>query len=102
MVETTDLKNDEENTIQADCKETKVVEQTSNLENNNSPETLNKISSESNFIDIENINTTNCLALTIQEDHKIVVAKNVFLHSIRMSWKVITSTIILTIIKLFC
>ena len=102
LVETTDLKNDEENTIQADCKETKVVEQTSNLENNNSPETLNKISSESNFIDIENINTTNCLALTIQEDHKIVVAKNVFLHSIRMSWKVITSTIILTIIKLFC
>lgn len=46
-------------------------------------------------------NTTNCLALTIVKDHKIVAFKNVFIRSIRMSWKIIVSSITLTILKLF-
>ena len=56
---------------------------------------------ESIEIKAEDANTTNCLALTIQEDHKLVAFKNVFLRSIRMSWKVVVSTITLALIKLF-
>ena len=67
----------------------------------NSPETLKNTSSESVNLNIENSNTTNCLALTIQKDHKLVAVKNVFLRTIRMSWKVIVTTITLTLIKLF-
>ena len=52
-------------------------------------------------IKIEDANTTNCLALTIQEDHRIVAIKNVLLRSVRMSWKVVVSTITLALIKLF-
>ena len=57
--------------------------------------------SKSIEIKTEDANTTNCLALTIQEDHKLVAFKNVFLRSIRMSWKVVVSTITLALIKLF-
>ena len=56
---------------------------------------------ESIEIKAEDANTTNCLALTIQEDHKQKEIKNVFLRSIRMSWKVVVSTITLALIKLF-
>ena len=66
-----------------------------------SQEVQNEPTSESIDIKIENPNTTNCLALTIQEDHKLVAFKNVFLRSIRMSWKVVVSTITLALIKLF-
>lgn len=67
----------------------------------NSPETSNEAPSESIDIKTEDANTTNCLALTIQEDHKLVALKNVFLRSIRMSWKVAVSTITLALLKLF-
>lgn len=48
----------------------------------------------------DDANKTNCLALTIQKDHKIIAVKNVFLHTFRMSWKVIVSSISLWILKL--
>ncbi len=67
----------------------------------NSPETSDEAPSESVDIKTEDANTTNCLALTIQQDHKIVALKNVFLRSIRMSWKVAVSTITLALLKLF-
>ena len=67
----------------------------------NSPEALKSAPSESVNLNLENSNTTNCLALTIQKDHKLVAIKNVFLRTIRMSWKVIVTTITLTLIKLF-
>ena len=66
-----------------------------------SPETSDEVPSESVDIKEESANTTNCLALTIQEDHKLVALKNVFLRSIRMSWKVAVSTITLALLKLF-
>ena len=71
---------------------------------NESIETSNEFTetpSESIEIKTEDANTTNCLALTIQEDHKIVAFKNVFFRTIRMSWKVAVSTITLALIKLF-
>lgn len=67
----------------------------------NSPEVSEDTPSESVNIKNEDANTTNCLALTIQEDHKLTAIKNVFFRSIRMSWKVAVSTITLALIKLF-
>ncbi len=52
-------------------------------------------------IDSEVFPTTNCLALTIKEEHKLVAVKNVFFHSLKVSWKVIASTIALHILKIF-
>ena len=75
--------------------------QDTNTVNNNSknPETnANCVVSE--FLD-ENINKTNCLALTIKEEHKLVAVKNVFLHSLKVTWKVVASTIALHILKIF-
>ena len=67
----------------------------------NPQEVQNETSSESIEIKTEDANTTNCLALTIQDDHKLVAFKNIFFRSIRMSWKVVVSTITLALIKLF-
>ncbi len=66
----------------------------------NSLEIPDETSNESINIQTEEANTTNCLALTIQKEHKIIAAKNVIMHSIRMSWKVAVSTITLALIKL--
>lgn len=50
---------------------------------------------------IEEINKTNCLALTIKEEHKLVAVKNVFVHSLKVTCKVIASAIALHILKIF-
>ena len=71
------------------------------FKNENSPEDTIETPSESVEIKTEDANTTNCLALTIQEDHKLIAIKNVFLRSIRMSWKVVVSAVTLALIKLF-
>lgn len=52
-------------------------------------------------LDTQTANTSNCLALTIQKDHKLVAIKNIAFRSIRMSWKVIVSSISLGIMRLF-
>ena len=71
------------------------------FEKEKSPEDSVESPSESVDIEVKDANTTNCLALTIQEDHKLVAVKNVFIRSIRMSWKVVVSAITLAIIRLF-
>ena len=76
-----------------------IEEKTEKIEN--SPETSDEAPSESIDIKTEDANTTNCLALTIQEDHKLVAFKNVVFRSIRMSWKVVVSAITLALLKLF-
>ena len=68
---------------------------------NNTQEIAVETPSEPIEIKTEDANTTNCLALTIQADHRIVAFKNVLSRSIRMSWKVVVSTITLALIKLF-
>ena len=52
-------------------------------------------------IDIDSANTSNCLALTIRKEHKLVAVKNVFLHTIKVTWKVVVSTITLHVLNLF-
>ena len=59
------------------------------------------IKTETNEKNISDFPTTNCLALTIREEHKLVAVKNVFLHSLKVTWKVIVSTIALHILNLF-
>lgn len=91
---------------QEEKKEEQAIEENTseNVENNiteNSPEVSEDTPSESVDIKNEDANTTNCLALTIQKDHKLTAIKNVFFRSIRMSWKVAVSTITLALIKLF-
>ena len=59
------------------------------------------VKAESIEKNISEFPTTNCLALTIREEHKLVAVKNVFLHSLKVTWKVIVSTIALHILNLF-
>ena len=68
-------------------------------ENLVSPEPENNDNIEK--INLEDSNTTNCLALTIKEEHKLVAVKNVVIHSLKVTWKVIVSTIALNILKIF-
>lgn len=46
-------------------------------------------------------NTSNCLALTIKKDYKLTSKTNVILRSLRMTFKVFVSYVTLNIIKLF-
>ena len=79
-----------------------ITETPSELQENEALEKeIQEAPKESVEIQPEDANTTNCLALTIQQDHKLMAIKNVFLRSIRMSWKVVVSTITLALIKLF-
>ena len=94
---------DLDETVTTENQEPKIeqIETFNEEQKENSPEASIETPSESVEIKTEDANTTNCLALTIQEDHKIVALKNVFLRSIRMSWKVVVSTITLALLKLF-
>ena len=64
---------------------------------------VNEIKENTDIIENEQENTsvTNCLALTIVEDHKLIAVKNVFLKTLRMSWKVAVTSITLALIRLF-
>lgn len=94
---------DLDETVTTENQEPKIeqIETINEEQKENSPEASNEPPSESVEIKTEDANTTNCLALTIQEDHKLVAFKNVFLRSIRMSWKVVVSAITLALLKLF-
>ena len=71
----------------------------------NTEKNIESSSKDSNFeaktLEADVFPTTNCLALTIKEEHKLVAVKNVFFHSLKVSWKVIASTIALHILKIF-
>lgn len=55
--------------------------------------------SNSETIELEDANTTNCLALTIKKEYRLVAVKNVFLHTLRITWKVIVSAVTLNFLK---
>lgn len=73
---------------------------TDNIESSKDPSSQDS-NSEAKTGEAEVFPTTNCLALTIKEEHKLVAVKNVFFHSLKVSWKVIASTIALHILKIF-
>ena len=98
LISESDIENDEIISLSTDSENISI----DSKQHQNPPEIINEISSSENIeiINTESVNTTNCLALTIQKEHKLVAVKNVFIRSIRMSWKVLVSSITLTILKL--
>lgn len=53
-------------------------------------------------IDNNNIDTTtNCLALTVRENYHMVVVKNAFKKSFRISWKVALSIFVINFLNMF-
>ena len=61
----------------------------------------NRNDSVSDTINLKDANTSNCLALTIKKEYKLVAIKNVFIHSLKVTWKVIVSTVTLHFLKIF-
>lgn len=88
------------------------------LEENN--ESLNEaIFSGSNIVENIALNTTtnanldtnnitnntdtpepNCLALTVRKDYNLVIVKNIFTASGRLSWKIVLATVVLNILNM--
>lgn len=46
-------------------------------------------------------NTSDCLALTIRKEHRLIVVKKAFAKTILVSWKAVLTAIALSIINLF-
>lgn len=64
------------------------------------PEPMNAIESEAIVDEIPY--SPNCLALTVVPDYKMLSIKNIAIRSAQVTYKIIFSTIVLNIIKLFC
>lgn len=60
----------------------------------------NKLSADNNLIN--NIDTkTDCLALTVRDNYHMVVIKNLFKKSFRVSWKVALSIFTINFLNMF-
>ena len=72
------------------------------LENN----TLNEVAMNANVSTNSNTDTSvdipepNCLALTVRKDYNLVIVKNIFTASGRLSWKIVLATVILNILNM--
>lgn len=72
------------------------------IENNNSEEIVEENEENNEEKNIDNVDTTtDCLALTVRENYHIVVVKNLFRKSARMSWKVALSIITINFLNMF-
>ena len=71
-----------------------------NVENPEQTNAPNLISIEGNAIESTNIPEPNCLALTVRKDYNLVIVKNIFTASGRLSWKVALATIILNFLNM--
>ena len=49
----------------------------------------------------EDANITNCLALTVKKDYKLVLFSNALKKGTRMTFKVILSTFVINVLNLF-
>ena len=76
-----------------------VLDEFDNIET--TPESINAIESEVIVDDVISY-SPNCLSLTVVPDYKMLSVKNVITQSVRITYKVLFSTIVLNIIKLFC
>lgn len=76
-----------------------VLDEFDNIET--TPESINTIESEAIVDDLISY-SPNCLSLTVVPDYKMLSVKNVITQSVRITYKVLFSTIVLNIIKLFC
>ena len=111
ILECSDLQDITDNDIESEehldtTEDSFTVTEFEEIQNNNQIESTIEqpvLDSENNVekLTTDTASTTNCLALTIKEEHKLVAVKNVFLHSLKVSWKVVASTIALHILKIF-
>lgn len=90
--------NEEINNID-ETTDSNVTSKPSTSEDSDSDVNTTLESEETKEIELEDANISNCLALTIQEEHKLVAVKNVFLHTLKVTWKVVLSAITLQILK---
>lgn len=67
------------------------------LDDNKDLNSSNEIENEKNTETAE----TNCLALTVRKDYNMSIVKNSIFTTLRVSWKVALSTLLLNILKLF-
>ena len=79
-----------------DCKPEEIVTQENSIENNE----LNEIEEAKTNVEIQQENT-NCLALTVQKEYKLTVAKNIMRKSLRYSWKIALSIITINFLNTF-
>lgn len=61
----------------------------------------NQLNDEENKINNDIDSTTNCLALTVRKNYHIVVVKNFFRKSFRISWKVALSIFTINFLNMF-
>lgn len=65
---------------------------------------------ENAILDNENNNTVtnpantipepNCLALTVRKDYNLMIVKNIFTASGRLSWKIVLATVVLNFLRM--
>lgn len=67
-----------------------------NLENNKKE----TISLDENASSHNNLPEPNCLALTVRKDYNLVIVKNIFTATGRLSWKIILSTVVLNFLRM--
>lgn len=79
-----------------DCKPEEIVTQENSIKNNE----LNEIEEAKTNVEIQQENT-NCLALTVQKEYKLTVAKNIMRKSLRYSWKIALSIITINFLNTF-
>lgn len=57
----------------------------------------------SNILDFgssNNIPEPNCLALTVRKDYNLMIVKNIFTASGRLSWKIVLATVVLNFLNM--
>ena len=70
-------------------------------DSDSSNDVTNSTATYSPTIDNNIDNTTNCLALTVRENYHMVVVKNAFKKSFRISWKVALSIFVMNFLNMF-
>ena len=69
-------------------------------------EVVNQVLQQNNIDESKNLDTfqeesTNCLALTVREEYKITVVKNIIGKSAKVSWKIALSLLVMNFLNTF-
>ena len=72
------------------------------LENDNIEQSIEKIDTlDTSIADNSNSEIVNSLALTIKKDYSLTIAKNIFIKTLRSTWKIVLSVFTLNFLKFF-
>lgn len=69
------------------------------IEENNEPSKQASNILNSSNLDNSNIPEPNCLALTVRKDYNLIIVKNIFTASGRLSWKIVLATVVLNFLN---